>query len=80
MDRKEAFSQLVQKHGYRSINHFCIENKMPQTNMSKRLNGNQNVELPLLFDWADILQEPIDTLIEIFYPDRMEQNRKYTEQ
>lgn len=79
MERKEAFSSLVHKHGYRSINHFCIENKMPQTNMSKRLNNNQNVELKLLFDWADLLHEPIDTLLVIFYPERMEQNRSLIE-
>ena len=79
MDRKEAFSNIVKKHGYRSINHFCIENKMPQTNMSKRLNGNQNVELPLLFTWANMLHEPVEALIEIFYPDEWEENRNNIE-
>lgn len=75
MNKQEQFSNLVKKHGYRSINHFCIENKMPQTNMSKRLNGSQNVELPLLFKWANLLHEPIETMIEIFYPDELTENR-----
>lgn len=75
MDKKERFTEVVRKHGYRSINHFCIENKMPQTNMSKRLNGTQKVELNLLFTWANMLHEPIETLIEIFYPDEWQENR-----
>ena len=79
MSKQEQFSALVKKHGYRSINNFCIENKMPQTNMSKRLNGSQNVELPLLFKWATMLHEPIETLIEIFYPDEWLENRNNIE-
>ena len=49
---------------------------MPQTNMSKRLNSAQKVDLTLLFKWADMLHEPIDVLIEIFYPEEMKANRE----
>lgn len=81
MTRSEAFTEVVKRHGYRSINHFCLENKIAQTNMSKRMKDNgQKVELPLLFKWANILHEPIDTMIEIFYPEELEENRKNIEQ
>ena len=77
MSRSEAFTEILKRHGYRSINHFCLENKIAQGNMSKRFkDGGQKVELPLLFTWANLLHEPIDSLIEVFYPDEMEENRK----
>jgi len=79
MDRHEALTLILKKHGYRSVNQFCVDNKIPQTNMSKRLRGTQKVELPLLFSWATMLHEPVDTLIEIFYPEEMEANRNSIE-
>lgn len=79
MNRQEAFTDVLKRHGYRSVNHFCLENKIPQTNMSKRLRGTQKVELPLLFTWANMLHEPIDTMIEIFYPEEMQENRSNIE-
>ena len=79
MTRSEAFTEVIKRHGYRSINHFCLENKISQTNMSKRMNGKQKIELPLLFRWANILHEPIDTMLEVFYSEEMEENRSNIE-
>ena len=77
MSRKEEFSALVKKHGYNSINNFCVKNKLIQTNVNKRVKDeNIKVELPILFSWAAILNEPIDVLLDIFYPEEMKENKK----
>lgn len=81
MTRKDAFNQVLLKHGYRSLNNFCIENKLIQTNVNKRVkNEDIQVELPTLFQWANLLHEPIETLIEIFYPDEYAENQSLIEQ
>lgn len=81
MTRKEKFVALLRKHGYPSINNFCVENKLIQTNVNKRARDESiKVELPILFSWAAILHEPIETLIEIFYPEEWKENRSLIEQ
>lgn len=81
MTRREKFAALLNKHGYTSINKFCIENKLSQSNVNNRAkNETIKVELPILFSWANILHEPIETLIEIFYPEEWEENRSLIEQ
>lgn len=80
MSRKEKFDAVLKKHGYRSLNNFCIENKLIQTNVNRRVKHEDiQVELPILFSWANILHEPIDTLIEIFYPNEYQENRSLIE-
>lgn len=80
MTRKEAFNAVLKRHGYRSLNNFCLENKIIQTNLNKRVKDESiKVELPLLFNLANILHEPIETLIEIFYPDEWQENRNNIE-
>ena len=80
MSRRDKFIEVLKKHGYRSINHFCLENKLIQTNLNNRIkNESIKVELPILFNLANILHEPIETMIEIFYPEELEENRKNIE-
>lgn len=76
MTRREKFTNLLIEHGYTSINNFCIQNKLIQSNVNNRAKDESiKVELPVLFLWAKILHEPIDVLIEIFYPEEYEENQ-----
>lgn len=80
MSRKESFKALLTKHGYSSVNKFCIENKLNQSNFNNRIkNESIQVELPILFSIANMLHEPIETIIEVFYPDEFKENRKNME-
>lgn len=77
MSRKEKFLALIKKHNYTSVLNFCVENKLVQPNVQKRLNNEDlKVDISTLFVWANILSEPIDTLIEIFYPAEFKDNKK----
>ena len=81
MSRKEKFVAILNKRGYKSVNNFCIENNLKQTNVNKRLkNESIRVDIDNLFLWAAILHEPIETMLEIFYPDDMELNRSLVEE
>ena len=78
MSRKEKFMKLLNKHGYSSLNNFCIENKLQQSHFNNRLNNESlKVDLLILFKLANILEEPIDILIEIFYPDEYKENQRH---
>lgn len=80
MSRKEAFKVLLTKHGYSSVNNFCIENKLNQSNFNNRIkNESIQVELPILFNIANMLHEPIEVIIEVFYPKEFKENRKNIE-
>lgn len=80
MTRREKFSELLKKHGYTSINNFCVENKLIVSNVNNRAKDESiKVDLSILFTWANILHEPIETLIEIFYPEELKENRSLTE-
>lgn len=76
MSRRDKFAALLKKHGYTSINNFCIENKLHQGNTNNRAKDESIlVELPILFQYANILHEPIEKIIEIFYPEEFKENR-----
>lgn len=78
MTRREKFTELLIEHGYTSINNFCIQNKLIQSNVNNRAkNESIKVELPVLFTWAKILHVDIVTLIEIFYPEEYAENQEY---
>lgn len=80
MTRQENFMVLLKKHNYQSLNSFCLDNHLQQTNFSKRLRDeNMKVDLLILFKLANILHEPIETLIDIFYPEELKENRSLTE-
>ena len=80
MSRKDAFLEVLNKHGYPSVNKFCIENKLQQTNVNKRVKDETiKVDLNTLFTWANILHEPIENMIEIFYPEEWAENRSLIE-
>lgn len=80
MTRRERFIEILKRHGYTSVNNFCIENKLIQSNVNNRVkNENIKVELPVLFLWANILHEPVEVLIELFYPTEWEENRSLIE-
>lgn len=81
MSRKDAFKVLLTKHGYSSVNKFCIENKLNQSNFNNRIkNESIQVELPILFSIANMLHEPIEVIIEVFYPEEFKENRLLIEQ
>ena len=76
MTRKEKFMQLLNKHNYPSLNNFCIENKLQQANFNRRLNDETiKIDLPTIFKLANLLSEPYEVLVELFYPDEVAKNR-----
>lgn len=81
MSRKEKFREVLKKHGYKSLSAFCAENHLHQGNFNKRIKEESiRVDLDNLFLLADLLHEPIETMLEIFYPEDMELNRSLCEE
>lgn len=81
MTRKEKFVALLKKRGYKSVNSFCLDNNLIQTNLNKRLkNETIRVDIDNLFLFAALLHVPIEEMLDIFYPDDMELNRQLVEE
>lgn len=80
MSRKENFRVLLKKHGYSSLSSFCAANGLHQGNFNKRVKEESiRVDLDNLFLLADLLHEPIEVMLEIFYPEDMKLNRSLIE-
>ncbi len=76
MSNKERFDKLLHKQGYSSLFAFCKDNNLDYGNMNRRVNGvTQKIEIAFAFKIADILRVPIDTIIEIFYPEEYKHNK-----
>lgn len=82
MDKKEVFTKLLNAKGYKSIYEFCESNGIDRHNMSKRLSPTetrQRIEVGFMFKIANLLHVPIETIIEIFYPEEFKENRSLIE-
>lgn len=80
MTTKELFNELLAKHNYSSLHDFCYKQNIDYSNMNKRVNGiRQKIEVQFLFKLANMLHEPVETLIEIFYPEEWKENRSLIE-
>lgn len=81
MTRKEKFHALLKKHGYASLRSFCAEHNLNQANFNRRIKEESiRVDLDNLFLLADLLHEPIEVMLEIFYPEDMKLNRQSVEE
>lgn len=81
MTRKERFRAVLKKHGYSSLASFCAKHGLNQGNFNKRVKEETiRVELDNLFLLADLLHEPIEVMLEIFYPEDMKLNRQSVEE
>lgn len=77
MSTKEMFNQLLEKKGYSSLYDFCIQSKIDYPNMTKRVNGvRQKIEIAFIFKLANLLNESYTTIVEIFYPEAVAENKK----
>lgn len=76
MTVKERFDKLLHLKGYASLYEFCKNNDLDYGNMNRRVNGvKQKIEIAFAFKMANILEVPIDTIIEIFYPEEYKHNK-----
>ena len=79
MTRQERFLALLEKHGYKSLNSFCVDKGLQQSNFNKRLKyEDMAVDVKTMFQIANILNEPIETILEIFYYDEFQENHSQT--
>ena len=75
---KEMFLALLKSKGYPSLNSFCLAFSLDYGNMNRRVNGvKRKVEISFMFKLADMLNEPVETIISIFYPIEWAENRKH---
>lgn len=80
MTRQERFKKLLEKHGYKSLNAFCVENGLQQGNFNKRLKYEDlAVDVKTMFQLANALKEPIESILEVFYYDEVTENRALIE-
>lgn len=76
MSTKEEFNALLNKHEYPSVRNFCYAHNIDYANMNKRVNGQrQKIEIGFMFRLANMLHEPVDVIVKIFYPNEYEENQ-----
>ena len=72
MSKKDRFYELIKKRGFNSFREFCRAAGVGPGNAYSNLTDAFELSIGRAFVYAGILQVPIDTILEIFYPDEME--------
>ena len=74
---KEQFYDLIKKKGYNSFRQFCVAANIAPGNLHANLTGRFDLSMDRAFILANTLEVPIYEILDIFYPDRMKENRKF---
>lgn len=74
---KEKFYQLIKDCGFKSMREFSRECGVMPGNIVSNVNGTYKLSIERAFIYADTLKVPITTILNIFYPEEMERNRKH---
>ena len=73
-DITTEFNILLLKHGYPSILAFCKEAGIDRANLGSNIKGRFKLSVDRAFKIANALGVPITEVLELFYPDEMEEN------
>ena len=76
-DTKERFYDLIKKKGYGSFRQFCNVVNIAPGNLHSNLTGRFELSMDRAFILANTLEVPIYDILDIFYPDKMKENRKF---
>ena len=80
MDKRERLFSMINEAGYSSVRSFCKKIGIQHPNLLSNLNGTYaNITVPRLFKIANGLGKPFDVILEIFYPELMEENKANAE-
>lgn len=74
---KEQFYHLIKEKGYSSFRQFCNTVNIAPGNLHANLTGRFELSMDRAFILANTLEVPIYEILDIFYPDRMKENRKF---
>ena len=74
---KEEFYKLVKDKGYASFRAFCEDVNIAPGNLHSNLTGRFELSINRAFTLANKLEVPIDSILDIFYPDKMKENSNY---
>lgn len=75
-DIRKEFGQLVREKNYHSTNDFAEANGIDCANLNTNLKGKFKLSIDRAFTIANGLAMPIEDVLEMFYPEEMEKNRR----
>lgn len=73
---KILLNEYVKRAGFRSMRQFCTKLGVSQANLYSNLDGRYAISIGRMFKIANLLGCEIDTVLEWFYPEEYETNRK----
>lgn len=74
--KRSKIKALVDKYGIKSTRQLCLLSGITQSNLYSNLNGTYEISTKRIFALANTLGCPVDEVIEVFYPDLIQKNRK----
>ncbi|WP_022769151.1 helix-turn-helix domain-containing protein [Butyrivibrio sp. NC2007] len=74
IEKRDKLNSLIKKAGYRNMRHFSEELGINEANLYSNLKGKWGMSINRMFKVANLLKCPIDTIIEIFYPEEYYKN------
>ena len=78
MDNREVFYELIKSKGYKSFRDFCKAVNIAPGNLHTNVKGLFELSMDRAFLIANTLEVPIDTILDIFYAEKMRENKKFS--
>ncbi len=73
---KEKLDILIKNAGYASFRQFCVDANIDQSNLYGNFDGTYNISVKRMFKLANLLNVPINQILEIFYPEEYQENMR----
>ena len=72
-DCREEFYKLMKEQGFESLQKFCKASGIAVGNLHANLRGRDRLSIKRAFIIATTLKVAIDIILEMFYPEEMEE-------
>lgn len=73
---REKLVKFSEKHGIKSVRQLCILSGIHESNLYTNINGTYGMSVSRLFKIANTAKCDILEVLELFYPELVQQNRE----
>lgn len=76
MSTKEKFYEYIRAHGYTSVRQLAIASGIDISNLHTNVVHKWGISIKRAFALANTMKVPVEEILELFYGDEFEKNRK----
>lgn len=75
-DKKDKMEIIIKEAGFKNMRQFSEKLGVNESNLYSNFKGRWGMSVGRMFKIANLIGCPIETVIEIFYPEEYSENRE----